>query len=231
MNPTYLIANSNTEEAFRLHQRFGFIIVSDPPENTPYLQLNSNILTYHQSSYSHFIDFTKLPYRLHRYNPKDHTLLRAFGKLRNTSIVDMTAGFLKDSTLCGIVSTHIIAIESNPVVAALVENALTRSPNESIKFLYGSSEMLIKDYPCDVALIDPMFKERKASSKSQKSLQTIQAIVDEQDYSKLLHTALKHVKQKVLVKRHPKAPYLGDLIPNHSLTSAKKTFRVDVYIV
>ncbi|HJN37885.1 MAG TPA: class I SAM-dependent methyltransferase [Gammaproteobacteria bacterium] len=226
----YLVVESFTDYAQTLHDKFGFILTKAPPNEGPYLSLKGRILSYHHGAEVHCIDFTKLPYRLHRYHPKDHTLLKAFGKLRNPSIVDMTAGFLKDSTLCCIISSNIIAIESNPLVAALVENALLRNPNDSIKFIYGASEEILQNTPCDVALIDPMFKEKKASSKSQKNLQTLQSLVQDQDYDHLLITALRHARQKVLVKRHPKAPYLGNLTPNHSLTSTKKTFRIDVYI-
>ena len=222
MSQVFLVTESLSDYAKNLHEKYGFILITSPPSQGSYLSLKGLKLSYHYNAIEHCIDFTKLPYRLHRYHPKDHTLLKAIGKIKTPRIVDMTAGFLKDSTLCCMISNNIIAIESNPLVDALVENALLRNPNDSIQFIYGTSEEILPNISCDIALIDPMFKEKKATSKSQKNLQTLQNLVAEQDYDQLLITALKYTQHKVIVKRHPKAPYLGNLAPNHSLTSNKK---------
>jgi len=216
-----------------LIDKYGLTVITKPLKKEPYLKYNHPILSFHHQSFKFYVDFSKAPYRMPSYSPKEHALLRAMSSLKNPVVIDTTAGFLKDTMLCTMVSDHVIAIETNPIIAALSENALIRLPNSAIEFIHGRSEDIILNQPCDVILIDPMFEDKKSTNASKKPLQVIQSIVNEEDYLAILEKAYMNPCKKILIKRHSRAKALstGAKPITHSIAepfpSRRGGFRID----
>ena len=84
----------------------------------------------------------------------------------------------------------------------------------------------------DVIYIDPMFPERGKTAAVKKDLATVQALHSDSssvnDPEDLLVWAMAQSVERVVVKRHVKAPALATVKPSHSITG--RTVRFDVMV-
>ena len=122
--------------------------------------------------------------------------------------VDATAGLGEDALLLAAAGFTVRLFERDPVIAALLEDALERAARnpalsgavarmtltegDSIPYLERLTEAP------DVVLLDPMFPERK-------------------DEEALLMAARRARPQKIIIKRPLKGPYLAGVRPTSSL--------------
>lgn len=153
--------------------------------------------------------------------------------------VDATAGFGEDSLLLAAAGFSVRMYEKNPVIAALLEDALIRAAeipelkdmigrmslvcSDSIEAMQGSEE------PPDVVYLDPMFPKRRKSALIKKKFQLLQQLeLPCGNECELLEAALSARPRKIVVKRPAKGAYLAGRTPSHSLSG--KAVRYDVYL-
>jgi len=147
-------------------------------------------------------------------------LARAIGKKAGL-VIDATAGFGMDSVLLARLGHHVLAIERNPVIFALLEDAVRRA--EEANLLLAISEGLLRFEEGDaisilhhispapaVVYVDPMFPaKRKQSALPRKHIQLLKELVGEDgDSCELLEAALSCGCPRVVVKRPHHAPPL-----------------------
>lgn len=187
-------------------------------------------------------DFTHLIPRLGQHKLASELLVRA-AKLKDTehpTVLDATAGLGEDSFILAAAGFTVDLYERNPVIHALLRDALERAaqlpelaPIVSRMTLHHEDSvaaMASLETPPDVILLDPMFPERQKSALVKKKLQMIQKLETPCDDEKtMLFTAAKVSPRKLIVKRPPKGPYLADIKPDYSI--AGKAVRFDVIAV
>ncbi|MFA7237939.1 MAG: class I SAM-dependent methyltransferase [Phycisphaeraceae bacterium] len=101
-------------------------------------------------------------------------------------VIDATAGLGRDSMLLALAGFHVIAIEQNPVVAALFHDGLSRAladPAFSARLgdrltlrLGDAVELIPALPPVDGIYLDPMFPPRSKSALVKKEMQLLQLL-------------------------------------------------------
>ena len=174
-------------------------------------------------------------------HPGKELLLKAVGGSRNrATVLDATAGLGRDSFLMASYGCTVTMCERMPVVAALLADGLRRAgrsydcaeiasrmdlrqENAGV-YLAGLAEA---DCP-DVVYLDPMFPVSGKSALVKKEMRLFHSLVGlDEDSGVLLDLALQRARHRVVVKRPPKAPYLGERKPQLSI--AGKAVRFDIY--
>lgn len=153
--------------------------------------------------------------------------------------VDATAGFGEDSLLLAAAGFSVRLYEKNPVIASLLEDALSRAAEipelkeavgrmrlagtDSIEAMYALTE------PPDVVYLDPMFPKRRKSALIKKKFQLLQQLETPcGNEIELFEAALSARPRKIVVKRPAKGAYLAGRTPSHSFSG--KAVRYDVYL-
>ena len=186
-------------------------------------------------------DFKKMIPRLKHHNLTGELLVKA-AKIKDADhplrAVDATAGLGDDSILLAASGFEVDMYERNPVIHALLHDAIARAKEipelaetaGRMHLHYGDSLEAMKhlDYTPDVILLDPMFPARQKNALVKKKLQMIQKLefpcVDE---AELLLTAMHAGPRKLIVKRPPKGPHLAGVKPDY--TNEGKAVRFDCF--
>lgn len=170
-----------------------------------------------------------------RQEGKKQGIVKACQPKPGKRILDATAGWGRDAAILAVFGASVLMLERNPVIHALLEDALTRQDTASrlalqlqlekanaMDYLYSLAEA---DYP-HLIYIDPMHPSRQKSALVKKDLQILQQINGpDSDVLALIELAKTRAKEKVVVKWPPS---LAPLIkPDFSF--AGKTVRFDVY--
>ena len=167
--------------------------------------------------------------------------------------VDATAGLGEDALLLAAAGFTVDLYERNPVIAALLEDALRRARavpelaevagrmrlagSDSIAALREMAACArdgeVHQVSCgarpDVVYLDPMFPERRKSAAVKKKFQLLHGLeVPCEDEEALLDAARMVRPRKVVVKRPVKGPYLAGVRPSYSI--AGKVVRYDCYV-
>lgn len=184
-------------------------------------------------------DFSQLLPRIRKDRLAGELLVRA-AKVRGCAepwAIDATAGLGEDSFLLAAAGFRVSMYESDPIIAALVRDALARAQADPKLadiachmelFEEDSIEAMghLGDTP-DVIYLDPMFPERRKSAAVKKKFQLIHHLEAPcQNEGALLAAAISAGPRKVVVKRPAKGPHLAGVKPSHSL--AGKAVRYDV---
>lgn len=204
-------------------------------------------------------DFEHMVPRLQAQNLHRELVVRA-AKLKGAQgapwAIDATAGLGEDSLLLAAAGFRVTLYERDPVIAALLRDALARaqSSNDSLLAEAVGRMMLVEgdsiaalenlaqgdsvpasptgrvEADPDIVLLDPMFPARHKSASVKKKLQLLQTLERPcDDEGRLLSAALGACPRKVLVKRPAKGPYLAGQKPSYSLLG--KAIRYDVIVV
>lgn len=153
--------------------------------------------------------------------------------------VDATAGFGEDSLLLAAAGFEVHLYERNPVIAALLRDALERAAEtpelaqavSRMALVEGDSVEALAALPFrpDVVYLDPMFPARTKSAAVKKKFQLIHHLEQPcENPDELVRAALAARPRKVVIKRPPKGPYLADVKPSYAL--AGKAVRYDVLV-
>ena len=186
-------------------------------------------------------DFARLLPRLRPDRLGRELLVRA-ARVRGAeapTAVDATAGLGDDSLLLAAAGFTVTMFEQDPVIAALLRDALERAANEPqlagvvarMALVEGDSVTGLREmgFSPDVVFLDPMFPERTKSAAVKKKFQLLHHLerpCDNED--ELLDAALAAHPRKIVIKRPPKGPWLAGAKPSHSL--AGKAVRYDVIV-
>ncbi len=184
-------------------------------------------------------DFMRLLPRLRSDRVRSELLVKAarIKGVEKPLVVDATAGLGEDSLLLAAASFRVQMYERDPVIAALLRDALERaSRDEALASAVSRMELREQDSIAalsnleeapDVVLLDPMFPERTKSALVKKKFQLLHHLESPcEDEEALLAAALGARPRKVVIKRPPKGPYLAGKKPSYSL--AGKAVRYDV---
>ncbi len=155
------------------------------------------------------------------------------------TVFDATAGLGEDSLLLAAAGFTVTMCESDPVIAALLADALGRAAEDCdlasvvarMRLVRGDSTELLPalSEPVDVVYLDPMFPARTKSAAVKKKFQLLHRLETPcANESQLMDAALAAGPRKIVVKRPIKAPVLAGVRPSHSI--AGKAVRYDVIV-
>lgn len=155
------------------------------------------------------------------------------------TVVDATAGLGEDALLLAAAGFTVTMFERDPVIAALLRDALDRAADKSqLKDIVERMTLVEGDsvsgmgalgFSPDVVFLDPMFPERTKSAAVKKKFQLLHHLeLPCEDEEGLLDAALAVRPRKVVIKRPAKGPWLAGVKPSHSL--AGKAVRYDVIV-
>jgi 16S rRNA (guanine1516-N2)-methyltransferase len=193
-------------------------------------------------------DFVSLS-RQRRLTARD-PLVRAVGK-QARFVVDATLGLGTDAFLLARYGYEVLGIERQPVVAALVQDALARAgapPNLRVQIGEGANGASLHRAPRlhpvgdarailptldpapDVVYLDPMFPpKRRRSAAVGKEMRLLRWLAGEDaDAHELFEVARRVARQRVVVKRPDHA---APLAPKPTVSYGGKLVRYDVYRV
>ena len=153
--------------------------------------------------------------------------------------VDATAGLGEDSLLLAAAGFMVTMFEKDPVIAALLRDALERAAANPelapvaarMTLVEGDSVAGLRDlgFSPDVVFLDPMFPERTKSAAVKKKFQLLHHLERPCDNeAELLGAALTAHPRKVVIKRPPRGPLLAGAKPSYQV--AGKAVRYDVIV-
>ncbi len=227
------------DAAVALAKRVGAEI-ADAPGDGLTLWIDGKGVSLHGYGLSYADDFTQM---LHRITDGrlSHEMLVRVAKTgeEKPRAIDATAGMGEDSLLLAACGYDVTLYEQNPVVAALLKDAIRRGRKhpvlgEIVKRMHlieGDSIELMKEYPAkpDLIYLDPMFPARQKSGLIGKKLQLIQKLEQPcPEETDLFEAATKLQPSKLVVKRPLKGPVLAGKTPGYSVKG--KAIRYDIYV-
>jgi 16S rRNA (guanine1516-N2)-methyltransferase len=183
-----------------------------------------------------FADFTSRSVLDRRQAGKSQGLVRACRPKAGLRMIDATAGWGKDAAILASFGAEVIMLERQPLMHALLADALLRSQNNissaglNLSLVKVDAQNYLKqlsppDFP-DVIYIDPMHPSRQKSALVKKEMQVLQQLIGtDDDVLALLQQAIRSVRQHVVMKWPQRLPPL--VTPNYSIQG--KTVRFDVY--
>ena len=154
-------------------------------------------------------------------------------------ILDATAGLGRDAFVLAQLGCPVTLIERHPLVAALLEDALSRARLDSevadivarmqLRCIDAISAMRSwAEARPQVVYLDPMFPEREKSAQVKKEMRLFKPLVGaDDDAPDLLAAALALATHRVVVKRPRKAPAIAGAPVSHVLEG--KSSRYDIY--
>lgn len=174
----------------------------------------------------------------------DMPLLKAVGIKKGHSyrpaVIDCTAGLGEDAWLLAAHGCSVTAIERQPIIAALLNDAIQRAatakPEIAQRLALNSANAIdwlsqAPDPKPQALILDPMFPTgRKA--KERKPMRILRMLAgDDDDAPALLKAALSTGIHRVCVKRPLKAPAIkNEKRPAPDVTYKGKAVRFDVYL-
>lgn len=233
-------APARAEEAASLAARLTLPMAEAVPEQDAALVLDADGLSLRRGALAVRGDFAQLLPRLRTQNLRGELLVRAVkgrGAERPLRVVDATAGLGEDALLLAAAGHTVELFEQNPVIAAMLRDALDRAAGDPalaqtvarMHLTEGDSVVGLRrlDFVPDAVVLDPMFPERKKSGLIGKKLQLLQVLERPcADETALLQAAIDAHPAKIVIKRPLKGPYLAGRKPGYSLTG--KAIRYDV---
>lgn len=183
------------------------------------------------------VDFTRLLPRVRRGNLSRELLVRAV-KVKGIGeplVVDATAGLGEDSFLLAAAGCRVLLFEYDPVIFALLSDALERAkrdpetaPIASRMTLFPGDSIpalpTLTPHP-DVVLLDPMFPERTKSALVKKKFQLLHQLERPCENERaLFDAALAAHPKRIVIKRPAKGPYLAGVKPSYSLSGSAVRF-------
>lgn len=190
-------------------------------------------------------DFTRMLPRLKKNNLSSEMLIKAAkfkGLEQPLCAIDATAGFGEDSLLLAAHGFKVELYEYNPIIAAMLFDALERAKRISglsgittrMTLHHENSIGALKtlDYSPDIILLDPMFPERQKSALVKKKFQILhhfESPCTDEEAELLLKSAFEANPRKIIIKRPLKGPFLANIKPSYSLSG--KAIRYDCIVI
>ncbi len=171
-----------------------------------------------------------------------HEMLVHVSKSKETGLraADATAGMGEDSLLLAAAGYDVTLFEKDPVIAALLRDAIRRAKRHPVlgevvsrmHVIEGDSVELMPD-TCrgfDLIYLDPMFPARQKSGLINKKLQLIQKLeLPCSEEAEMLNAAIAAAPKKIVIKRPLKGPYLAGRTPGYSVKG--KAIRYDCIVL
>lgn len=215
----------------------------DLPEKERYLRLDASGLTLVEGKLELRGDFRQLLPRARGGHLQHEKLLRAARTKdlpEHPLAVDATAGLGEDSFILACGGYSVVLCEYNPVIAALLQDALCRARKDPDLSEAAARMSLVRGDgietlgklagKADLVYLDPMFPAKQKSGISKKKLQLLQKL--ELPCSKeeeLMAAALAAGPARIVVKRPVKGQPLAGKKASHSIVC--KNVRFDCYVL
>lgn len=159
----------------------------------------------------------------------------------DVSVLDTTAGLGKDAWLLASAGAEVFMLERDPVVHALLQDALRRTFGDPaggelgrirVTLQFGDFVGLAATLPeFDVVYLDPMFPTSGKQARAKKDMYLLQRLLGEHygDETEMLQLARSRARKRVVVKRARLSPWLGAQKPDVEFKGSSN--RYDVYLV
>jgi 16S rRNA (guanine1516-N2)-methyltransferase len=158
---------------------------------------------------------------------------------RALSAIDATAGMGEDSFLLAAAGFSVRLYETDPVIAALLRDALRRAAEtpdlapiaSRMELLEGDSVQAMRalSSPPDLILLDPMFPERRKSALIKKKFQLLHQLERPcENEEELFAAAVAARPHKLVIKRPVKGPVLAGHKPDYAISG--KAVRYDCFV-
>jgi 16S rRNA (guanine1516-N2)-methyltransferase len=181
-------------------------------------------------------DFNMSTWAKRKAEGKKQGVVRACKPTNSLKIIDATAGWGKDAAILASFGSEVLMLERDPIMAALLEDALSRqtpSDKDNLPLSFKTCNSLVYltnlatvDFP-DVIYIDPMHPQRTKTALVKKDMYVLQEMIGaDADALELIQLAITRVKRRVVVKWPQKLKSL--LKADASIEG--KTVRFDVYL-
>lgn len=232
------------EQARALAERVAGVLVEpgDIPAEALALRIDDSGLCLMADGMELSADFSTMLPRLQQGALSRELLVRA-ARVRGVDrprAIDATAGLGEDSIMLAAAGFEVAMFERDPVIAALLDDALRRAAEDArlseivgrMRLVEGDSVAALRalDYEPDVVYLDPMFPGRTKSAAVKKKFQLLHHLEQPcDDEEELLAAAFAARPRKVVVKRPPKGPWLAGRKPSHSIEG--KAVRYDCYVL
>ncbi|MBF13253.1 MAG: hypothetical protein CMF46_02685 [Legionellales bacterium] len=166
----------------------------------------------------------------------DFSLLQSFGRCKKGFVLDLTAGFGRDSYVLYKSGYQVYSVEKSKILSAFVYYKMLQvgTAGQWVS-LCGDANQIVSQYPVqwqkpDVIYIDPMFEPGLTKGAVQKTACYLRALAEdsrsiEDNFSAILDLAIK----RVIVKRAKRSHYINDQQPTYQLQHNRCRF--DVYVV
>ena len=185
----YAESAEQNDKSISISEQFGISVLEAIPKDSYYLCVDSQGVSLSNSKKGSagpiFVDFTSgaLNHRRLMGGGRRQTLARAVGLKPGYDpyIVDATAGLGRDAFVLANCGCNILMCERSPVLAALLEDALTRAINDPeiggwictrMKLSFSDSlttlDALSDESLPDVVYLDPMYPHSKRRAKVKK---------------------------------------------------------------
>lgn len=167
----------------------------------------------------------------------------ALHKTGGTRVLDACAGLGTDGYVLASLGARVTMTEREPAIFALLEDALGRArhaldapehaASARIDLAHADAADWLKQCPSDslpdVVYLDPMYPGRGKAALPSKEMQVLRALLGDRprNAARLLETALRTARRRVVVKRPARAKPLREK-PDFSYTG--KQTRYDVYL-
>lgn len=160
--------------------------------------------------------------------------------IEEPTLVDATAGLGQDSLLLAAAGFSVTLIECNPVIAAMLVDAIERARRDPeladaagrMQVIEGNSLKVLRDLsmPPDVVYLDPMFPGRSKSAAVKKKFQLLHRLeMPCEDEMALPEAARAAHPRKIIIKRPVKGPHLAGVKPDYTLRG--KAVRYDCIVM
>ncbi len=226
----------NTQKAQELRARFG------NTKGALTLRLDGEGLTLVSDGNELRGDFARLLPRIKQGKLGAELLVKAAkikGVLTGLTAFDATAGLGEDSFLLAAAGFSVDLYEHNPVVYALLCDALERAAaTPELAEIVGRmrahsgdslAAMASLESSPDIILLDPMFPERQKTALVKKKLQIIQRLeIPCANEREMFLAAVNAKPKKLIVKRPPKGAWLADFKPDYAIEG--KAVRFDCFV-
>ncbi|MDO5701902.1 MAG: class I SAM-dependent methyltransferase [Lachnospiraceae bacterium] len=217
-----------------------------PVREKPYLKRGPHGLILTDGKLELRADFTELIPRIRTDNLRRELLIKAVQAYKKRegageiSVVDAAAGLGEDGFILAAGGCRVTLFEYDPVIAALLEDALDRAAlSPELSCIVGRMTLRKEDsitgmqhLPArpDVVFLDPMFPERRKSGLVKKKFQLLQQLESPcPDEEGLFKAAVAAGPGRIVIKRPLKGPPLAGAEPSYSLTG--KTVRYDCVVL
>ena len=230
--PIFATAEAQSQGQRLAEQLHTPLLTTEPEEKQPYLKLTAAGLALTDGKLALKGDFTTLLPRLKQTNLERELLVKAAhikGLTEMPTVIDATAGLGEDSLLLAAAGFRVTLCEYDPVIAALLADALRRGiARPELAPVIGRMTLYVGDSiayfqklsePPHVIYLDPMFPERRKSALVKKKFQLLQQLEYPcNNEAELLTAALQLHPRKIIIKRPLKGPYLAGRKPSHSFS-------------
>ena len=237
-----------------LARHWGLDCASSEAEEGLYLQLTPERLQLVQGGKGApgpvYVDFAAgaVAHRRRFGGGRGQTIARAVGLKGGAQprVLDATGGLGRDAFVLASLGCTVTLIERSPVVAALLEDGLTRATHDvelggwlpqrmrlihadAVAWMDALADTADAAAFPEVVYLDPMFPHRSKRALVKKEMRLFQQLVGEDaDAAGLLPAAARIAVKRVVVKRPDYAPPLAGQPPSMAIVGKKH--RYDVYL-